>query len=81
MKLIKETPNEHHWPRQAVGSIECRKRDLVVRIADWHRITSGTGGYDVEVYIGGVYDWNQSKNFDTKPEAAAFAAQKISELL
>jgi hypothetical protein len=81
MQRITETPNEHHWPRNKVESIECRKRDLVVRIADWHRITVGSGGYDVEVYIGGVYDWNESKNFDTKQQAAEFAAKQIARLL
>ena len=81
MKRIKPTENKHQWPRQAVSSIECRKRDLVVRIADWSRCTAQSGGFDVEVYIGGVYDWNESKNFDTKAEAAAFAASQIAKLL
>ena len=83
MKRIKQSDNPQRWPREAVASVETRKRDLVIRIADWHRVKpqSGTGGYDVEVYIGGVYDWNESKNFDTKPEAAAFAAQQIARLL
>jgi hypothetical protein len=83
MKRIKPTENANQWPRTAVPSIECRKRDLVVRIADWHRCNPdiGTAGYDVEVYIGGVYDWNESKNFNTKKEAAAFAASQIAKLL
>jgi hypothetical protein len=81
MKTIKPSENEHQWPRQAVNSIETRKRDLVVRIADWFRITSGTGGYDVEVYVGGVYDFNESANFNTKAEASAFAAKQIARLL
>jgi len=34
MKQIRPTSNEHNWPRNAVKSIECRKRDLVIRIAD-----------------------------------------------
>ena len=80
MKRIQATNNEHQWPRQAVASVETRKRDLVVRISDWHRITSGTGGYDVEMYIGGVYDWNESANFDTKAEAVAFAQAQIAKL-
>jgi hypothetical protein len=81
MKRIKPSENEHSRPRNEVKSIECRKRDLIVRIADWSRITSGTGGFDVEVYIGGVYDWNESQNFDTRREAAAFAASQIAKLL
>jgi len=81
MKRIKPTPNEHQWPRQAVASVETRKRDLVIRIADWHRITSGTGGYDVECYIGGAYDWNESETCETKQEAIAFAQKQIAKLL
>jgi hypothetical protein len=83
MKRIQPSTNEHQWPRQAVKSIETRKRDLVIRIADWHRIKpeNGTGGFDVETYVGGVFDWNLSKNFDTKAEAVKFAQAKIAELL
>ena len=83
MKHIKPSDNAHQWPRTAVPNIECRKRDLVVRIADWHRIKpeNGTGGFDVEVYVGGVYDFNESKNFNTKAEAAKFAAEQIAKLL
>jgi len=71
MKRIKPSPNKHHWPRKAVRSIECRPRDLVVRITDWTR-DRYEPGYDVEVYIGGVYDYNESKVFtlfssDSKP--------------
>lgn len=83
MKRLKPSPNKEQWPRQEVKSIECRKRDLVVRIADWHRIdpNNGRGGYDVEVYIGGVYDFNESENFNTKEAASAFAARQITKLL
>lgn len=83
MKRIQPSQNEHQWPRTAVESLQLRKRDLVVRIADWHRIkpNNGTGGYDVEVYIGGVYDWNESQNFDTKAEAIVFASKQIAKLL
>jgi hypothetical protein len=89
MKRITQTPNEHHWPRQEVKSIECRKRDLVVRIADWTRDRDDPG-YHVEVYIGGVYDWNESKCctiWEHKTKAAAktaailFAQTQISKLL
>lgn len=81
MKRIQPSSNPEQWPRQAVPSIECRKRDLVIRIADWHRVENGTGGFDVECYIGGVYDWNESQNFDTKPQAVAYAQAQIARLL
>ena len=83
MKRIQPSKNAHQWPRTAVEKLQLRKRDLVIRIADWHRIKpeTGTGGYDVETYIGGVYDWNESQNFDTKQEAIAFAQKQIAKLL
>jgi hypothetical protein len=83
MQRLQESPNKERWPRTAAPTIECRKRDLVIRIADWHRINpdTGTGGYDVECYIGGIYDWNESKNFDTKAEAVRFAQAQIAKLL
>jgi hypothetical protein len=83
MQRLKPSTNKEQWPRQAVASVETRKRDLVVRIADWHRIKpeNGTGGYDVEVYVGGVYDFNLSANFDTKAQAAKFAQEQIAKLL
>ena len=68
MKRIKPSPNKHHWPRKAVRSIECRPRDLVVRITDWTR-DRYEPGYDVEVYIGGVYDYNESKVFGFSPDS------------
>jgi hypothetical protein len=93
MKRIKATPNAHSWPRQAVSTIETRKRDLVVRIADWTR-DKDSPCFDVEVYIGGVYDWNESKSFEVgtyshcfpsrctaKARAAEFAASQIKKLL
>jgi hypothetical protein len=92
MKRIKATPNAHSWPRQAVSTIETRKRDLVVRIADWTRDRDNSA-YDVEVYIGGVYDWNESQTFTVelfgsaiskqaaRARAAEFAASQIKKLL
>lgn len=62
MKQIQPSLNEHQWPRQTVKSIEVRKLDLVFRIADWGR-DHEEPAFDVEVYIGGVYDWNQSQTF------------------
>lgn len=92
MKPIQPTPNEHHWPRHKVKSVDCRKRDLVIRIADWSRQSLQTGepAFDVEVYIGGVYDWNKSKTcsvceYGTKSKAKAaaiaFAQTQIVNLL
>lgn len=92
MKYIVETPNEHHWPRLAVKSVECRKRDLVIRISDWSRQSLDTGepAFDVEVYIGGVYDFHESQTFtlrELKSKAAArakaieFASKQVAKLL
>ena len=92
MKHIKPSPNSVQWPRHEVGSIQCRKRDLIIRIADWTRESLRTGepALDVEVYIGGVYDWNESKTFTlrdlktkqaTKQAAVQFAQSQISKLL
>jgi len=74
MKRIKPTPNEHQWPRQAVNSIDCRKRDLVIRIADWSR-DKDEPAFDVEVYVGGVYDWNLSSS-ETKFKHGSMKAAK-----
>jgi hypothetical protein len=92
MKQIQESANKHHWPRHAVQSVECRKRDLVIRIADRSResIRTGEPAFDVEVYIGGVYDWNASQSFTlhtyktkaiAKLEAIKFSTQQIGKLL
>ena len=92
MERIEQSTNAHQWPRKGTPSIECRKRDLVVRIADWSRqsLQSGEPAYDVEVYIGGVYDWNESECFTVrklgtkgaaKSAAVKFAQRKIAELL
>jgi hypothetical protein len=89
MKHITPTLNEHSWPRSAVPSVECRKRDLVIRIADWSR-DQYEPAIDVEVYIGGVYDWNESKTCTfheygskaaAKAAAVEFAAQQTKKLL
>ena len=90
MKNIQPTANAHQWPRKACPSIECRKTDLVIRVTDW---TSDRDepAYDVECYVGGVYDFNLSKTFSTtnanrtKTEAKAlavyFAQEQIAALL
>ena len=92
MKRILPSKNKQSWPRQAVPQIECRKRDLVIRIADWSRQSMETGepSFDVEVYIGGVYDWNESDTLTlrkhktrdaAKAAAITFAQRKIKSLL
>ena len=80
MKQIKPTDHKHQWPRCAVKSVETRKRDLVIRIADWTR-TKNAPTYDVELYIGGVCDWNESDSFRTKAAAIKFAQDQIAKLL
>jgi hypothetical protein len=89
MKMIKPSPNEHQFPRNAVKSVECRKRDLVVRITNWLS-DKDEPAFDVEVYVGGVYDWNKSKSFilyggltrkQAKTAAVKFAGEQIAKLL
>lgn len=63
-----EPCDDHSWPRCTVKSVETRKRDLVIRISDWTR-DKDEPAYDVECYLHGVYDWNESKSFTlNKPE-------------
>jgi len=87
MKRIKSSRNG--WPRKRVKSIDCRARDLVIRIADWSK-DKDEPAYDVEVYIGGVYDFDESKTFTkrefvscvyAKVRAKAFAQLQIAKLL
>ena len=89
MKTIKPTNNKTHWPRNRVKSVDCRKKDLVIRISDWMK-DKDEPAYDVEVYIGGVYDFNESKSFTIhqhktaaacKALATAFAQEKIAAIL
>lgn len=89
MKDIKESTNDARWPRMAVKSVECRRRDLVFRITDWSR-DKDEPAYDVEAYIGGVYDYNESKccsvyEFGTlakaKAAAIAFVQRQTAKLL
>ena len=63
-----------------VESIETRKRDLVIRIADWTR-TKDCPTYDVETYVGGVYSQDHSGCFKHKGDAILFAHAKTLELL
>lgn len=89
MKHIKQSSNDQRWPRKKYASVECRKRDLVIRIADWSD-DKEEPAYDVEVYIGGVYDFNESKSATVfeygdlekaKAVAIEYAQQQIAKLL
>ena len=89
MQRIKPTRNKQQWPRKSVRSVDCRKRDLVVRITDWLD-DKDEPAYDVEVYLGGVYDWNESKVFalshgftkeQAKTQAIVYAQSQIAKLL
>ena len=68
MQTIHPSKNTHQWPRSEAKTVECRKRDLVIRITNWLS-DKDEPGYDVEVYIGGVYDWNESQCFTLWTEA------------
>lgn len=80
MKRIAPSGGEHAWPRTAVKSIECRKRDLVIRVADWSResLQSGEPAFDVECYIGGVYDWDESKTFTLREHGSKAACKQLA---
>ncbi len=90
MKRLSPSPNAQQWPRKAVSTVETRKRDLVIRIADWTR-DGDEPAFDVECYVGGVYDYNLSQSFCTrnagktreqaKAEAIAYAQAQIAALL
>lgn len=90
MNPLRLSKNPERWPRHRVGSVACRSKDLVIRIADWTS-DADEPSYDVEVYVGGVYDWTLSGTFSTlnagrtkrqaRDEAVAFASRQISALL
>lgn len=89
MEQIKPSEGKYKFPRKKVEKLELRKRDLVIRIANWMR-DKEEPAYDVEVYIGGVYDYNQSEVFglhfnkdrqEAKQNAIAFAQAQIAKLL
>lgn len=78
------------WPRHLTTSVQTRKRDVVIRVADWTR-DRHEPAYDVECYVAGVYDWRKSKTFCTRSAkrtkktarvlAVAFAQKQIARLL
>jgi hypothetical protein len=89
MKQIKESPGPVNFPRKRFETIEARKRDLIFRITDWTK-DKEEPAYDVEVYIGGVYDYDESKSCTfheygnkrkAKLAAIEFASEKIKKLL
>lgn len=90
MKRITASTNSQRWPRCKTASVETRKRDLVIRIADWSH-DHDEPAFDVECYIGGIYDDDESKTFPcnrqssgkryAKAAAIAFAARQIRRLL
>jgi hypothetical protein len=76
---------ENSWPKHKVKSVECRKRDLVIRVTNWLS-DKDEPAFDVECYVGGVYDWNKSKCFTlssglskkrAKEEAVKFAQKQV----
>lgn len=83
------TPTSTSWRRRVTKSIDCRKKDTIVRIADWTR-DKDEPAFDVEIYAGGVYDYDESQTFCTRSAkrtkrearalAVAFAAQQIAKL-
>jgi hypothetical protein len=89
---MKTEITDKSWPKHTTKQIETRKRDLVIRIADWSRqsIRTGEPAYDVEIYNKGIYDFNQSKSFtlssgltklQAQQAAVEFAQKMIAELL
>lgn len=77
------------WPRRKTKSVETRKRDLVIRVANWLN-DKDEPAYDVECYVNGVYDWNESKCFtlssgltkaEAKSRAITFAQEQTAKLL
>lgn len=83
------TKGEKSWPKNKVASVECRKRDLVIRVANWLS-DKEEPAYDVECYINGIYDWHESESFtlssgltkeQAKQAAIAFAQAQTAKLL
>jgi hypothetical protein len=77
--VTKPTPTS--WPRNTVQTIETRKRDLVIRIADWTRqsVRTGEPAYDVEVYIRGVYEGMEGGVFPVRRMSKAEARRQAVE--
>jgi len=85
-----DTLTSKSWPRNLVETVKCRKRDIVIRITDWTR-DKDEPAFDVECYVAGVYDWNESQTFCTrsakqtrkqaKTAAIAFAQKQIAKFV
>lgn len=83
-----EPVTKNSWPRHKVDKVKCRERDLVIRITNWLD-DEEEPAIDVEMYIAGVYDWNESEAFSTlnagrtkqqaKALALEFAQQKMKQ--
>lgn len=89
MRPIKQSTNKEHWPKKKTQQVECRKRDLVIRISNWLE-DEYEPAYDVELYIGGVYDFNESEVFAlssgltreaAKIKAIEYSKKQIEKLL
>ncbi len=86
---VMERITKTSWPRNRVKSVECRRRDLVIRISNWTK-DKHEPAYDVEVYENGIYDFHKSEVFCTKSSnksnsearllAIAFAQAKMNLL-
>ena len=77
------------WPKHVVKSVDTRKRDLVIRIANWMD-DKDEPAYDVECYVEGIFDWHESQTFtlssgltrkQAKTAAIQFAQNQIAKLL
>lgn len=88
MKTITPSSNAQRFPRCKVNEVECRERDLVIRISNWLD-DRDEPGVDVECVIGGIYDWNESQSFtlesglsklEAKIRAMVFAQEQIKNL-
>lgn len=81
MKKIRPSRNKHRFPRNPVKSVEARGRDLIIRLTDWtDDDPQNEPGFDVEVYIGGVYDWNESQTFGLRHHAGDKNAAKSAAI-
>lgn len=80
MKRIKPSKNIPQFPNKEVKSVECRKRDLVIRISDWTRDREEPA-FDVEVYVGGVYSFDESKVFSTQEIGKELAKIRVNNFV
>jgi len=88
-KVLLNIIEKDDWKVRKTSSIETRKKDLVIRIANWLE-DKEEPGYDVEVYLKGAYHFANSKTFtlssgltkgEAKEKAIEFACNQIKKLL